>query len=380
MRTDRRRQGGILAMVASDPYRKLAAVGLAIGLWFLLNSQITRELPLRMPLTWIGEQEISDPSISRRLAVVVPTDRVIGQRFVVDDSPVDSVTVIVSGPRYLVDAIENDRLDLRVATRHVDWTKATSVEFTAADLQRSLKSLQDPEVSLTLNPPRIRFEAEKIEPFDVPLRLDGIELQVSPELEARLRRDTAKFTPDLARVLGPASSIQRFRASNVRPFRVRLASSGNARQASARLELTAPPELGLRLAENPTMTIQLAPVTKVFALELPVLVDDLSLPPELRGVYRPEKPTEFVRVRAGGALLSYLVSLGEEAENRKVRDWAMGHLRLEVWIEPPEPGTALGSELPREARLRLRGQLLATVEADDYGLDETLSVRLHRRP
>ena len=40
MSRDRRRRGPLWLIFADDPYRKLIAVGLAILLWFFINSRI----------------------------------------------------------------------------------------------------------------------------------------------------------------------------------------------------------------------------------------------------------------------------------------------------------------------------------------------------
>lgn len=379
MKSEKRKPRGLLGMLAADPYRKLGAVALAVGLWFFLNSQITRDLPLRMQLATIGTVENVSAPFNRRIAVVLPTDRVIGKQFYDGDKPIDSVQVTLSGPRYLIDNKEDERLDLRI-NKFVgnEWSSRNPfVEFTAEDVQRDVRSLQG--VRIAFDPPRVRLEVEPIDFTEERVQLDDVELlQLDPEVEQRLRRDTARFSPETIRILGPKSSLAKLSASTAKMLRARFSPASNARETTAALELNAPPELGLRLAERPSLTIQLMPVTKVFQLELPIQVDDLALAPALRGLYRPEHPTESVGVRAGGALRALLVS--QEASEEKLQEWARTYLRLEVWIEPPGGGADYGPELVREARLRLRGPMQATVEPGDYALDQTLSVRLHRKP
>jgi hypothetical protein len=200
------------------------------------------------------------------------------------------------------------------------------------------------------------------------------------ELAARLRRETAEFSPDVVRVLGPASSLDQLRTRIGKPLRARLRSSGNERQLTAILELAADPELGLRLATTPSMTVQVQPILRVFELELPLDVDDLALPAAMRGQFHPDAKTRMVRIKAGGELRARLVALGEDADRKRLHDWAAAHLRLSIWIPPLEPGAAYGPEIVREARLVLRGPLQTTADRNDFALAETVSVTLRRTP
>jgi hypothetical protein len=382
MKQDKRKPRGLWPMIAADPLRKLASVALAIGLWFFLNSQITRDLPLRMPLTTVGNLEAAAGPFSRRLAIELPTNRVVGRGFYDANraaTPIEDVVVTLSGPRYLIDNLEGQRLDLRI-TKFVgtDWSERTSIEFTAADIDRNLRALQDEDVRISIDPPSVRLDVEKIQDRAQTLSLDDVELvQLDPTLEARLRRDTAKFAPDTVRILGPAGSLAAFPPRGTKPFRARLGNPGNAKEATAILELAAAPELGLRLAETPSVSIQLMPVTRIFEVELPIVVDDAALSAELRGTFRPEKETALVRIRAGGTLMSQMAF--REAEG-KLSEFAAEYLRLDVFLERPTPGAPLGSEFSRVARLSLRGTLQDTVEPTDYKLDQPLLVRLIRKP
>lgn len=381
MKSEKRKRRGILAMIAADPYRKLAAIALAVGLWFFLNSQITRKWPVTMQLATIGTQESASAPFSHRVAIVLPTDQVVGKQFYNGDEKIDSIKVNFSGQRFRIDALEDEKLDLRI-TSFVgrDWgaSPTSIIEFTADQVQRNLRSLQDVEISF--EPPRIRLAVELKDTRQQRLTLDDIDLlQLEPSVEQRIRKDTAKFSPDYARIQGSVSNLTKFPAAGAKPFRATFTPVGSsAREISVVIELAAPPELGLTLAQKPTLTVQLTPDTKPYELELPVLVDDLALPPHLRGLYVPQNPTQIVRVRAGGALRQRFASM--EAEPEKLREYAAQHLRLEVWIEPPLEGTTYGNELPREALLRLRGPLLKIVEPGDYSLADTYSIRLHRRP
>lgn len=366
------RFGGLFA----DPYRKLAAVALAIGLWFFLDSQITRDLDRVLRLEATGTALLAGSTASSRLAVQLPTDRVVGLRFLAEEQPVEAVHLRLRGPRYRIDALIDETLDLQV-TRFlgaIDWANRKRVEFTIADVQRNTKLLQG--VQLTMEPARVVLEVEKIDDRALQLGLDIVDLQVDEQLEPRLRRETAVFSPEIARLLGPASSLAQFPPRGQKPLRARLRGRSNDRVITASLELDAPPELGLRLAETPSLTIQVRPVTQVFDLDLQVHVDDLALPPEQRNQYQPVQPVVRARIRAGGQLQTTLVGLQEP----KRAQWAYDYLRLGVFIPPQENGAPHSHEIVREARLFLRGHLHPLVERSECELDQPVSVTLRRQP
>lgn len=377
MKTEKRRTRGLFAALVSDPYRKLVAIGLAIGLWFLINSQIQGSVEMTATLNWAGAGAPSEPWKGNRLVVLLPTDRVVGLRFMDGDKPQDHVKVLLSGPRYRIDALSSDNLDLQITSfTGLDWSTRRDVEFTASDIRRDLQG-----VTIELEPSRIRLEVERLDKWPIKLGFDYVEL-VEPQdsqFGERLRRDLAEFSPPEATILGTASAIQKIRGPGLKPLRARVTGASSSRQVSARIELAAPKELDLRLAEIPSVTIPVLPDTTPFDVELPLVIDDLALPPEQRGIYEPEVRTKLVRILAGGDLRSKLVALGEGGETARRQNWAKNNLRLLVHVPAPEPGLSYGPEFVREARLLLLGPLQATVDRTECFLEEPVSVTLRKR-
>src|SRR5262249_48843741 len=111
-----------------------------------------------------------------------------------------------------------------------------------------------------------------------------------------------------------------------------------------------------------------------FSFELPIRVDDLSLPEELRGRYQPTVKTRTVRIKAGGALQSRLIGQGNQAAA-----WARDNLRLSVWILPRGDGTQYPDEFAKEAQLGLLPPLRAQVNPLESALAETVSATLRRQ-
>jgi hypothetical protein len=379
MKADRRFLRSLLAAVTADPVRKLAAIGLAFLLWVFINGQIRGAVTRTVSLTWVGSVRTGEENFGDRLAVVLPTDRVIGRRFMDGDREVQTAKVVLRGPRFKIDALQNQReqLDLQI-TRFtgLDWSTRRDVEFTAADIRPDIRVLQD--VQIELDPSRIRLEVERIDEWEVRLGLDDVEIDVpDEETGRRLRADTAEFQPPIARILGPASAIARVRQPGPKPLRARVRRIGNERQVSTVLELATGRELGLRLAEVPTVTFQVLPVLQVFQFELPLVVDDLGLPVEQRGLYKATEQSRLVRIRAGGQLLTQLVTVGGPKQQQ---EWAAANLRLLVVVPRAEPGAAYAPEYVLEARLLVLETAQLTVDHTERLLDEAVSVTLRRQP
>ena len=372
MKTEKRKVRGFFAAMVADPYRKLVAIALAIGLWFLINNQIQGSVEKQATL--VHTLRTNEPLLTSRIAVLLPTDRVVGKRFLDGDTPIDNnqIKVILSGPRYRIDSLPSV-LDLQVtAFASLDLGNRTDVEFTAADIRHGLQG-----VELEISPRRVRLEVEHIDTLPMKLSLENVELQLVDE-DGRLRRDTAEFTPDTATILGTAAALSELRKPGLKPLRARIPkAAGAARQVTTVVEIAAPKELSLSLAEPISVTIQVLPETSVFDLELPLVVDDLALPADQRGVYQPARRKQFVRIVAGGDLRSRLTSLGENGDKVRQQEWASENLRLLVEVRKQDPEA--GSEIVREARLLLLGSLRDTVDRTECFLEEPVSVTLRKQ-
>jgi hypothetical protein len=58
MTAEKRRSRGLLAAIVDDPLRKLIAIGLAVLLWFFIDSRITSEHVRTLPLVTVGAQSL----------------------------------------------------------------------------------------------------------------------------------------------------------------------------------------------------------------------------------------------------------------------------------------------------------------------------------
>lgn len=373
MSADSRRARGLLGTLVAHPLLKVTAIALAAMLWWFVDNRITRTLRRTIPLTTVGAQSVIGEQLER-LAVVLPTDRVVGRRFFDGTKPIDRVEVVLSGPRFRVSAVEDNQvLDLQVTKfLSLDWSTRTDIEFDAGDIRRD-RALE--QLRIELVPPRVRLEVELVEERKFTLSLEQVELQEGTFAD-RLRRETVKFAPDTAVVLGPAFAIEDLTRRGGKPFRAVL-TGGSAGQVSASLELVRGGEAGLRFAAVPVLTMDVLPETKVFTLELPVMVDDLALPPELRGVYAPDPETRSVAIRAGGTLRASLAGVADSGGSGDTRRWATTNLRLLVILR--NEGSSMPAEIEREARLLFVGRNYQSVDHYECLLQDPVMVKLRRR-
>jgi diadenylate cyclase len=370
-------------MVTADPWRKLSAVGLAILLWLAMDQRITASHTVAMKLDVIGiGQQLPQLAGIDELFVNIPTDTVTHTGFVdlSTGEPIDAVKLTFEGPKTSIENLYGDSLKLSVKLPQVEWDKVDRAGFTATDIQPSHRALVDGKIAIVMDPPRVSIQVVRVKVTTLQLGADQIELMFNGDerLRARLRDDTFEFTPKTVELFGPARAHEELAArKGERPMRAQLAAPSSARQIPAQITLQPQfEELGLRLRERCSLTVQLRPEMQGYSFDLPVLVDDLALPPELRNQYRPDTPTKAVRIKAGGALLSKLVGFepGPRAE------WARANLRLLVWIPPREDESSYPEKILARARLYLVDSVRDGDNAADFGLEELVTVELIRTP
>ena len=377
MKSDRRRGGGLWHAIVDDPYRKLFALALAVLLWVFIDSRITREITRRVQLTVIPMSEEGGEGYDR-LAVVLPLNKVVGKGFHAGEQEIDRVDVVLRGPRYRINALEEEPLNLIVSIFAArDWATSAAVEFTAEDV-REQKALQG--VRIELVPQRIRLEVERIESVPIALSTDLVNLDYGPFGE-RVLRDTATYSLQTVELRGSAidmEEIERRSKENRKLFRATLTGNGSEKTVRAPLEIIGSRGLNVQFEVQPFVTVQVLPRTDTFQLDIPIFVDDVSLPPALRGAYAAAEPSRKVRIRAGGVLRTTLAT--EQAKGQAAVDaWARENLRLIVHLSRDRPPQ--GQQESREAQLRIIGHpLWMQVERDECRLEDLVVVELSRQP
>ncbi|MEY4673751.1 MAG: hypothetical protein RL148_1535 [Planctomycetota bacterium] len=378
---DTRKRTNLWAALTSDPLRKLAAVLLAVALWFYLDSQVRTSHDFTLPVEVVDVEELRTlpPATGKgRIVVLLPLKSVACRRVANagNNEPLDAITVTVKGKRHQVQELVRRPLSLQVGPfPESDWRTATGREFSAEELGG------DPlfeELDRSMAPGRVRLELEPTDARTMAMSTDLVELQPSEQAQRtdvlkRLRTDNAKFNPDSVRLSGPRSSLEAFPGQGRKPFRAVLDPAPGSRQVTLKLALNSQ-DPALKLDNQPSLTIDIAPDLREYSLELPVRVDSLSLPKGLGFHYEPRTETMPVRIRAGGQLQSTLEGLDDQQRST----WARQHLRLSVWIAPRED-QAYGNEILESARLELLGPLSATLDRSNYSLAESVLVALEKK-
>lgn len=378
---DTRKRPNPWAALTADPLRKLAAVLLAVALWFYLDSQVrtSQDLPLPVEVVDVEELRSLPPATGKgRIVVLLPLKSVayLGVANAGNNEPLDAITVTVKGKRHQVQELLRRPLSLQVGPfPESDWRTATGREFSREDLKG------DPlfeELENSMSPGRVRLDLEPTDARTVAMSMELVEFQPSEQAERadvlkRLRTDNVRFNPDSVRLSGPRSSLEAFPEQGRKPFRAVLDPSPGARQVTLKLALNSK-DPALKLDSQPSLTIDIAPDLREYSLELPVRVDSLSLPKGLGFHYEPRAETMAVRIRAGGQLQSTL----EGFDDQQRATWARQHLRLSVWIAPRED-QAYGNEILESARLELLGPLSTTLDRSNYSLAESVLVALEKK-
>ena len=379
MSADRRHKGVLWDVFVDDGYRKLMAVGLAVILWFFINSRIMDAADYVLPLRVVDQLEMS--SGENELAVALPMDRVVKQRFLDGDREIQDVTVTVSGPRFRIDALKEEPLNLVVRTLlNREWARSGDggdvqvVEFGAADIRRSARALE--EVDIAMSPPLVRLEVRVQDNVVLAVRKEHVEF-LAEGFASRLLLEKAQFTPPEVKVLGPARSIQKFAERFERGEPVLRAQLDEVEpQASGQLTIIDGPEMGLYFQQPASVRVDLLPTRDDYTFELPVVVDDLNLKEEDRGVFLPAEPRIPLRVSLSGRLR---VDVGVIESDEARQRWAEENLRLVVHLQRPEDGNRFGEVLSRPLHLVPIGPLLERTEVGEYKIEGARNVTLRRK-
>lgn len=379
MSPDRRRKGVFWDVFVDDGYRKLMAVGLAVLLWFFINSRIMDASDYVLPLRVVDQVEVS--SGENELAVALPMDRVVKQRFLDGDREIEDVTVTVSGPRFRIDALKEEPLNLVVRTLlNREWARSGDggdvqvVEFGAADIRRSARALE--EVDIAMSPSLVRLEVRVQDNVVLDVRKEHVEF-LAEGFASRLLLEKAQFTPPAVKILGPARSIQKLADRFERGEPVLRAQLDEVEpQASGQLSIIDGPEMGLYFQQPASVRVDLLPTRDDYTFELPVVVDDLSLKEADRGAFLPEEARIPLRVSLSGRLR---VDVGVIESDDARQRWAEENLRLVVHLQRPEDGNRFGEVLSRPLHLVPIGPLLERTEVGEYKIEGARNVTLRRK-
>ena len=384
----RRKRRGLIGAIVADPYRKLAAIALAIGLWYYLDNQVHEEQKVTVVLTTPGIER--QDSIKHELTVQLGNDQYVGRRFVAGDEPRRTVDLYLRGPKAKVrdvlgsspggqDAEKLEfpvRIDGRSLTGDVDV-----VEFTDVNIQR-LSNLQGLEIT-KMEPARVRLEVYRKVARALLLELDLVEIQADEKLRARFLPGKERFAPPEVNLVGSATTINRFfdqlKTEGFRPFLANLSETAGEPSATGKVELGLGPDSDLRLEQEAVnLSIPLSAQGQELSLnvELPLIIDDKALPEQWRGKYHARDDRDGKRLVA--TKVNFYGPLRDELRNRDPeyqQQWVEDYLRLYVALPPLPEGREPDADYPALARLLLNPQTV-TRNPDDCTLASTPTITL----
>ncbi len=188
-RTTDKRVGILRSLFLSDPYRKLIAVGFAVGLWFFLDSQVTTTDQMYLGLDSVEDTREDEWLLSipnpDSLWVKVPPARwtVRGFQNALTGERILGVTLDFSGPNHVIDRIREEEL-LFIATNSAgnddpDLQQQGGFEFTVDDV-RAPRDFQAPIQGMS--PERVKVMLEYNMDESILLTTDRIVFDLPPSL------------------------------------------------------------------------------------------------------------------------------------------------------------------------------------------------------
>lgn len=385
MSADRRKRR-VWAMIVDDLFRKVVAIGLAVVLWFFIESRIMDSETFTLPLTVDNQTTVQgSKSDSSQFVVFLPSG-VAKTHFYNGDAIATTIDVKMSGPRYKIDALKNDPLRLKVMTLlGQQWSRDITnendvgggkesdlkvVQISAADIERDIRY---DNIKIELIPSRIRLEVEIQDTITFELNPSRVEFTSQGDL-ARMRTDSATFSPRHMTLVGPAKVLHDL-AKRKQVFRANFRFGPQDNRSTVSLTVIDGPDLGVYPEGGVVsqVTVPLKLERKTYPLNLPLLVRDKRL--DQTAKYEPDEKTVPVDVSFAGSL--GLVMGGKDLKSRQL--WATQNLRLEVYLNDLASGSALGPELQLRPWILLEGPLLDRYPNNEYRLEESFVVTVRAK-
>lgn len=340
------RSTGSLRLLFGDPWRKLASIGLAILLWQFLDSQITKSKQLDLGLLTVSSS--SDIESKSSLLVAVDTTRysVGGYYDRLSDEPLTAIRLNLSGANHLIDAL-NENPGFRV-TPSVDDTEATmvSVEFTIDNVRAINPRFESLVDDGSMVPESVRIELIRNDEHSVALDPELVQINSpTPGIETRLRMADAEFSTNAVRLVGPADQIKPLESSSAQIFVVDIVTpKSGAAEVQGTLRLVEDPSVDKLSFANPDPITMIIPMTvefRTFRLDVPYVLDQESLPAELRGKFRKTEVSAEIDIQVSHRLELVLSGMLRDDERQ---EWIRNYARL--WVRLPSDATDGGTFEP----------------------------------
>lgn len=334
--TARREKGnkGWLARVFHDPWRKLFALAMAVGLWFFLDSQVTdtEALTVRLDLVNVNEALQNVPDVPT-LDVQVPLANYTLIRFEDSTEPgqhVHAAELHFKGAKHLMRRLKEEapsfyvpppqaKLQGKSPTFEIDVTK---IMCKKPDFEGLLTDMKPSLITVSLAQKRT---SKPILPTVE--RIDFIGFTPDSDLDKRLKLDEIRFEPvgDI-RLSGSYEMVEKAEALQ-KLFVIDLSSFANLKEGEIKVALQLAESTakdGVQMTPHlMTAIIPVSPLFKTFTLKkVPVMVNtQLIGKPDAAFVAEPDHVDVVIR-----AIRDLEAELSNAEQANALENWAKTHV------------------------------------------------------
>lgn len=327
-------RGSRLENLLADPWRKLAAIGLAVLLWLYLDSQITdtKDLEFRLRVTDPTESAQHDLSAGVTLALQLPRDQftLVEFRDGLENQVISSVALTFRGPRHLINRLE-ENLGFTVTPTSEDLRKIENYfEFDARMIRARNPEFQSLLTGMT--PRLVHAVVGRNEQRAVTVTPDLVDVKppattVDPDFAARWNRKNVEFVPSFVTLSGPERALRRaLEGRELFVVDLSAVSSGtqDELQAIARLKPSLA-EQGITMSPDLISTWRLRPSFKIYTIEsVPVLPNLTELDEQERALLVIEPQAVPVALKVNSSLRAEIDLL--LSQGRTLQEWLRGRL------------------------------------------------------
>ncbi len=313
----------------ADPVRKVISLALAIGLWILVNNQVTDQ---KRELCRLSNAEHVADSGEFQLVIQLPGEQFRVKSFSnpIDDKPLTSIEVSLEAPQLqLRNMLANPMLFVKPRQGEINQNDSTFV-FDQTDLRstddalvRAIREIQPRRVSVKLERVETEVYALKKDTVDVALP----DASLFPYFQERLRLDKAVFTPSQVTLRGPKSALAAAKRTPLFKFDLSKAGSTTEPNIIARVVETRPE--GIEIEGLPIeVSVPLDPQFDRYELVVPVLVDHVGRPTTAMVDYEHDA-TVPVSLLVSGELTGTLSRMSPAEREAWARDRARVYVHLD---------------------------------------------------
>jgi hypothetical protein len=344
--TESGRKSGRAALVESlvaDPWRKLAAIGLAVVLWLYLDSQVTEriELELRPRATDPVESSFpADASAGVTLHVLLPRQRFTVKEFrdIVTGQKIEQIRLAFQGPKAQIARLEEDTAGFTIAPDPGELDRIQDYfEFDERRVRARNPEFQKYLVGMT--PRVVRAIVETRKSLQVVLDPERImELLPDPNVDSsfaqRFQETAVTFKPTSVTLSGPEARLDEVVQSKQPLFEADLSRFARTTDSQVTLNLNLRPKLveaGIEMHPwAPEATWRLVPSYTKEQVEVLVQLDALAVPEPLRAQIAYAPKSMPITLSIGPNLRAAIDAF--TAASGTLEDWARQNLRLRVVV------------------------------------------------